>query len=113
MYMAFLGSTYDVSEAADGLAALEAIEDQLPDLVITDLSLPRMDGFEFIARLRAVDRTAALPIIALSGHAGPETEARALAAGTTLVLLKPCPPDSLLDAIGRLLEPRVSGEKTP
>lgn len=110
MYMEFLGVTYDVSEAADGLAALASIERQQPHLVITDLSLPRMDGFELITRIRAGERTAGLPVIALSGHSGPEHEARARAVGTTLVLQKPCPPDLLLDAIEKLLQPRVGGE---
>ncbi len=110
MYSEFLGAEYDVCEADDGWAGVALLEEQVPDLVVTDLSLPRMDGFELIRWIRAGERTASLPVIALSGYSGPEHAARAHAAGTTLVLQKPCSPDGLLDAIARLLERDGAGE---
>lgn len=111
MYSEFLGAEYEVREAADGLAAVALLEEQVPDLVVTDLSLPRMDGFELIRRIRAGERTASLPVIALSGYSGPEHAERAHAVGTTLVIQKPCSPDGLLDAIARLLERDAPGKR--
>ncbi len=56
MYAEFLRLDFHVVEAGDGLAALELIEQARPDVVVTDLALPRMDGFELIARIRGDDR---------------------------------------------------------
>lgn len=105
MYAEFLRNDFDIVEAADGLAALEAIKSQVPDVVITDLALPRMDGFELVARMRADQRTAHVPVIALSGYSGQDLEARVRAAGTTIVLEKPCLPDTLIGALQTVLRP--------
>ena len=112
MYVEFLQGVYDVTEAADGLAALEALEQHAPDVVVTDLALPRMDGFELLTRIRANARTMNVPVIALSGYSGPEHEARVRAAGNAIVLQKPCLPDTLLDALsGALANRRVDGPR--
>jgi CheY-like chemotaxis protein len=110
MYVEFLRMTYDVSEAGDGVAALQAILERPPDVVVTDLALPRMDGFELVSRIRAERHTARLPVIALSGYSGPEYDERIRSAGTTLVLMKPCMPDALVDAINKVL---VTGHGGP
>jgi CheY-like chemotaxis protein len=108
MYVEFLQGAYDVTEAADGLAALETLEQHWPDVVVTDLALPRMDGFELLTRLRADPRTANVPVVALSGYSGPDHDARVRAAGTAVVLQKPCLPDALLEALTGLLgNPRM------
>ena len=99
MYAEFLSRTYHVLEAADGIAALERMRSTAPDVVVTDLALPRMDGFELIARMQDDARLKQVPIIALSGYSTPEHEERALRAGSTVVLRKPCLPDALADAI--------------
>jgi two-component system, cell cycle response regulator DivK len=103
MYVEFLRMTYQVSEAGDGVAALQQIVAEPPDVVVTDLALPRMDGFELLSRIRADRRTANLPVIALSGYSGPEYDERIRMAGTTLVLMKPCMPDALVEAINKVL----------
>jgi len=103
MYVEFLRMNYEVSEAGDGVAALQAIVERMPDIVVTDLALPRMDGFELVARIRAGAQTANLPVIALSGYSGPEYDDRIRTAGTTRVLMKPCMPDALVDAINEVL----------
>ncbi|CAN5697207.1 response regulator [soil metagenome] len=110
MYVEFLRMTYEVSEAGDGVAALEQIVERAPDVVVTDLALPRMDGFELLSRIRAERKTAHLPVIALSGYSGPEHDARIRTAGTTLVLMKPCMPDALVEAINKVL---VTGHRSP
>jgi two-component system cell cycle response regulator DivK len=109
MYVEFLRLTYDVSEAGDGVAALQQIVERVPDVVVTDLALPRMDGFELVSRIRADRQTANLPVIALSGYSGPEYDERIRTVGTTLVLMKPCMPDALVEAINKVL---ASGHRT-
>ena len=99
MYAEFLRLDFNVVEAADGIAAFELMEHTLPDIVVTDLALPRMDGFALIERMRDDDRFRLVPVIALSGYSGSDHEARALRAGSDLVLMKPCLPETLAKAV--------------
>jgi two-component system, cell cycle response regulator DivK len=107
MYAEYLRPDYDTSEAADGLAALEAVRECIPDVIVTDLALPRMDGFELITRLRADEQWRSIPIIALSGYSGPELEARVKAAGPSAVIQKPCLPETLVQELRRQLRNRT------
>jgi len=109
MYVEFLRMNYEVSEAGDGVAALQSIEERVPDVVVTDLALPRMDGFELISTIRKQRHTADVPVIALSGYSGPEYDERTRRAGTTMVLMKPCMPDALVEAINSVLAGRSPG----
>jgi CheY-like chemotaxis protein len=95
MYAEFLGIEFDVLAAADGEAALRMMRAEAPDLIVTDLSLPGMDGFELIARVRSDASAQSIPIICLSGYGGHEHEQRARAAGCDRILQKPCMPDEL------------------
>lgn len=99
MYAEFLRLDFHVVEAGDGIAALELMQQTRPDVVVTDLALPRMDGFELIERMRDDDRLRHVPVIALSGYSGAEHKERALQAGSDLVLLKPCLPETLAKAV--------------
>jgi len=99
MYAEFLRLDFQVVEAGDGVAALELMSQACPDVVVTDLALPRMDGFELIARMRGDDRLRHVPVISLSGYSGTEHSERALRAGSDLVLLKPCLPETLAEAV--------------
>ncbi|HJR61281.1 MAG TPA: response regulator [Vicinamibacterales bacterium] len=99
MYAEFLRMEFTVVEAEDGLGALDAMRTTRPDIVVTDLALPRMDGFELVERMRADKRLRDVPVIALSGYSGPEHEARAREVGTDVLLLKPCLPDELARAV--------------
>jgi CheY-like chemotaxis protein len=99
MYAEFLRPDFNVVEAEDGVAAFELMEHTLPDIVVTDLALPRMDGFELIERMRDDDRFRLVPVIALSGYSGSDHENRAMLAGSDLVLLKPCLPQTLAEAV--------------
>ena len=65
-----LGREHEVRTAADGWQALQRIDDGIPDLVLTDAMMARMDGFELLRRLRLEPATAALPVIMLSANAG-------------------------------------------
>ena len=91
-------------EAADGEEALEIVHDASPDLVICDILMPTMDGYEFVRRLRADPGFAGTPVIYYTAHYR-EHEARSLAAqcGVEQVLLKPVEPEAVLDAVGRAL----------
>jgi len=99
MYAEFLRMQFTVVEAADGRLALDMMQEAAPDIVVTDLALPRMDGFEMVERMRTDDRLRNVPVIALSGYSSREHEARAREAGIDLVLQKPCLPDELAQAV--------------
>jgi chemosensory pili system protein ChpA (sensor histidine kinase/response regulator) len=98
MYAEYLGAFFDVIEAADGQEALGLLEGRAPAVVITDFSLPGIDGFELIRRIRDNEATAHIPVICLSGHAGRTHEERAREVGCDRVLEKPCLPDRLAEA---------------
>jgi CheY-like chemotaxis protein/signal transduction histidine kinase len=102
----YLYGEYELVEAEDGEHGLECAKRHLPDLILMDLSLPRMDGWEATRRLRLDDRFRATPIIALTAHAGRDDEQRARAAGCTDYLTKPVERDKLLGAIRKHLSSR-------
>jgi PAS domain S-box-containing protein len=84
-----LASRYEVEVAADGGAALSAIACRKPDLVLSDIMMPRLDGMELVSRLRADPRTNTLPIILLSARAGEESRVEGMQAGADDYLIKP------------------------
>lgn len=103
MYAEFLQLSFEIETAADAQTALRSLRRRRPDLVVTDVSLPGMDGFDLIAALRAEPALADLPVICLSGFGGNTYERRARAVGCDRLLQKPCMPDALTDAIFDLL----------
>jgi two-component system, cell cycle response regulator DivK len=84
-----LEDEYDTLEAADGVAAVVIARAQLPDLILMDLSLPGIDGWEAVRLLRRDPATAWIPIVAVTAHAMAGDEARALACGCDDYLSKP------------------------
>jgi len=104
MFAEFLElSGYRVLQASNGRDAVERADASLPDLVVMDLSLPVMDGWEATRRLKANPKTANIPVIALTGHSAQREEEEALHVGCVALLTKPCPPDDLLAAIVKIL----------
>jgi len=95
MYAEFLSPSFDVLEAANAKEALALLETRVPALVITDFTLPGIDGFELIRQMRGNDLTRQVPVICLSGHGGRAHEERAREAGCDRVLEKPCLPEAL------------------
>src|SRR6185295_16853410 len=95
---------YEVVAVADGQAALERIRADLPDLVLADVMMPRLDGFGLVAAIRADERTRTLPAILLSARAGEESRIEGLAAGADDYLIKPFSARELLARIGSQLE---------
>jgi signal transduction histidine kinase len=86
---ALLSPHYTVAVAADGAAALEHVRLDRPDLVVSDIMMPGLDGFGLVEALRAEPETAAVPIILLSARAGEESTVEGLASGADDYLVKP------------------------
>lgn len=83
------GAGYEVTAVSDGRQALESVRADLPDLVVSDVMMPGLDGLELVAALRADTRTAALPVLLLSARAGQESSIEGLSAGADDYLVKP------------------------
>jgi signal transduction histidine kinase len=86
---ALLAPTYDVATAPDGLAALAAVRANPPDIVVSDVMMPNLDGLGLVRQLRAEERTASLPVILLSARAGEESAVEGLDSGSDDYLAKP------------------------
>ena len=101
-YLEFSG--FDVIEAVNGVEALERAVDGAPDVILMDLSLPVMDGWEATRRLKADHRTAGIPVLALTGHALAGISEGAKQAGCDGFVTKPCLPEDLVKEIRRILD---------
>jgi len=101
-YLQFSG--FDVVEAENGMEALQRAIDAAPDIILMDLSLPVMDGWEATRRLKADKRTASIPVVALTGHALAGISEGAKRAGCDAFVTKPCLPEDLVKEIRRILE---------
>jgi two-component system cell cycle response regulator DivK len=98
-----LEEDYEIVTAADGAAGIEAAASERPDLILMDLSLPGVDGWEATRRLKARPETEGIPIIALTAHAMQGDEERARACGCDDYLTKPIDEDQLFAKLARLL----------
>src|SRR5438045_1146124 len=91
-------------EAATGAAALERVRAERPDLVITDILMPTMDGYEFVRHLRADPDLAPMPVIFYTAtYSEPQAKALADSCGVQIVLPKPCDPERILAAVNEAL----------
>ena len=90
--------------ATDGIAAIERAAEAKPDLILMDLSLPRIDGWEATRRLKSDPLLRHIPVIALSANAMPMHEQRALESGCDAFISKPIDEDRLLAAIAQYLD---------
>jgi two-component system, cell cycle response regulator DivK len=110
MYAAYLTfSGYRVAEATNGIEAIEKTVELMPDIILMDLALPRMDGWEATRRLKLDERTKHIPIVALTGHALAGHAEGARQAGCDAFVTKPCLPDALVAEIQRMLSARNDG----
>ena len=96
-------SGFDVIQAANGADALVHTAAHFPDVVLMDLSLPVLDGWEATRRLKNDARTAHIPIVALTAHDESGELQRATNAGCDWFVPKPCPPDALVHEVLRVL----------
>lgn len=94
---------FDVVIARNGREALDLLIITRPDVVITDLLMPVMDGFELIEKIKSNPELKSIPVITLSAKAAPEDRARAQAAGADRFVQKPCKAHELISAIRSLL----------
>ncbi|WP_307801408.1 SpoIIE family protein phosphatase [Microbispora triticiradicis] len=99
-----LRPAYEVDVVTDGQAALEAVRADAPDLVVSDVMMPRLDGLRLVAALRADPRTAAVPVLLLSARAGQEAGIEGLEAGADDYLVKPFSADELLARVRATVE---------
>ncbi len=107
MYAAYLQfSGYRVAEATNGLEAIEQANALMPDIILMDLALPMMDGWEATRRLKLQESTRHIPIVALTGHALAGHAEGARQAGCDAFVTKPCLPDALVAEIKRMLASR-------
>ena len=103
---------FRVIEASDGLQAIERATTLMPTVIVTDLALPRLSGWEAVRRLKADSGTKHIPVLALSAHAFVDDGARARAAGCDVYLAKPCLPEDVARAIRSLMKRRPAGPST-
>ena len=96
-------SGFDVIEAENGADAISHTTERGPDVVLMDLSLPGIDGWEATRRLKDDQRTAHIPVVALTAHDGAGELERATRAGCDWFVPKPCPPDALIVEVRRVL----------
>jgi len=96
-------SGFHVIEAANGAEAIERASSGNPDVVLMDLSLPVMDGWEATRKLKADARTSHIPVVALTAHDGAGELERATSAGCNWFVPKPCSPDALITEVRRVL----------
>ncbi len=94
---------FRTDQAHNGLQAFEKAVQDLPDLILTDIAVPGIDGIELCRRLRADQRTRGIPLLAITGYGDREYEHRARGAGADRVLIKPCSADMLTMETRRLL----------
>lgn len=106
-----LASQYDVEAVSDGEAAFQSARERLPDLVVTDVMMPKLDGFGLLKALRADARTATVPVMLLSARAGEESRLEGIAAGADDYVVKPFAARELVARVeARLLLSRMRRE---
>jgi CheY-like chemotaxis protein len=96
-------SGFRVAEAATGPEALEQAFALIPDVILMDLSLPGLDGWEATRRLKRDARTRHVPVVALTGHVLADCSREAREAGCDAFLTKPCMPEALVSEVRRVL----------
>ena len=91
-----------VAQAIDGIDGLELLEHEMTDVIITDINMPRLDGFGFIEAARKIDRIRSVPILVLTTESDAEKKMRAKRAGATGWIVKPFEPKKLVDIVHRV-----------
>jgi two-component system cell cycle response regulator DivK len=100
---------FEVIECADGERGWQCVEDENPDILLLDLQLPKLSGWDLIQRVRASNRHAGIPIIAFSACVFPEDQQRAEAVGCDVFIAKPAAPGDVLEQLRHLLSSKPKG----
>ena len=93
---------FRVIQAEDGVHGLEVLDGETPDVIVTDINMPRLDGFGFIEAVRADPRRRTTPVLVLTTESDGAKRARARAAGATGWIVKPFDADKLVDVVRRV-----------
>ena len=96
---------YAVTVAYNGLAALDAVKQTRPDLVLLDIMMPKLDGWDVVSELRSDEETRDLPMVMLTALAADNAVATSIAFGADVHLSKPFEPEELLNIVRRLIGP--------
>lgn len=105
MYAAYLDlAGFRSLKANDGYEALRVAVEGRPDVILMDLGLPGIDGYEVTRRLKGDLRTRHIPVIALTAHATPQQFDQLVASGFYDLILKPCLPDALAEEVERFIK---------
>ncbi|ATQ69848.1 MULTISPECIES: response regulator [Methylosinus] len=102
LLLALSDAGFSVVQAEDGVHGLEVLETETPDVIVTDINMPRMDGFGFIEGVRRHQKHRAVPILVLTTESDGDKKDRARRAGATGWIVKPFNPVKLVDAIRRV-----------
>jgi len=102
LLMVLRDAGFNVVQAEDGQEGLDVLANAAPDVIITDINMPKLDGYGFIEGVRRDERYRAVPILVLSTESSPEKKARARNAGATGWLVKPFQAETLLDVVRRV-----------
>ena len=94
---------YDVATATNGLEALEQLKNEVPDLIITDLVMPKMDGFTFIREVKKQNKLRGIPILIFSAKPMEEEGKRIAELGADSFVLKPSSTEVFLDSVTALI----------
>ena len=100
--MALADAGFRVLQAEDGVHGLEVLTGEAPDVIVTDINMPKLDGFGFIESVRRDQRYLGIPILVLTTESSPEKKNLARRAGATGWIVKPFMPAKLIDAIRRV-----------
>ena len=100
--LALVGAGFRVIEAVDGVDGLQVLAGEQPDVIITDINMPNLDGFGFIEAIRSDTDARRTPILVLTTESSPEKRARAREAGATGWIVKPFNTEKLVQAIRRV-----------
>lgn len=102
LLLALSGAGYRVVQAQDGMHGLEVLQQESPDVIVTDINMPRLDGFGFIEKVRRDVKHRAIPILVLTTESDTEKKDRARRAGATGWIVKPFDPTKLVAAVRRV-----------
>ena len=98
------GAGYEVIEASDGVDALSKLTGREMNLILTDLNMPNMDGFELTRRVRALPDYKYVPVVLLTTESQPEKKLEGKSAGATAWIVKPFTPDQLLTVVKKVIK---------
>jgi two-component system, cell cycle response regulator DivK len=99
---------FAVDEAENGAEGILKARTGLPDLILMDIAIPLVDGWEAVQRLKRDPTTAAIPIVALTAHAMPADREKAIQVGCDGYLAKPCEPRAVVEEVKRILESKTA-----